>query len=307
MQIYGIDFTSAPKPRKQLTVASCSLDGEQLHVEAFERLERFEDLASLLARPGPWVAGLDFPFGQPQQLIDDLGWPPAWEGYVEQAANITLAEFTEALAAFRARQPPGQKQPPRATDLPAGSRSAMMLFGVPVGKMFFRGAPILMRAGVSVLPCRPRPESRVALEIYPRLVANKWVGRASYKHEQRRLQTTARLAARQAILAGVCGERPALDGRSVEAWYSCAARLSTDLADACLNDASGDTLDGLLAAIQAAWATTRPSYGIPEGHALEGWIVDPEMVDQRTGRRRTTELQNYRATEPPSRRDRRVL
>jgi hypothetical protein len=47
-----------------------------------------------------------------------------------------------------------------------------------------------------------------------------------------------------------------------------------DLAD----DPSGDSLDALLCAVQAAWSWTqrRNNYGEPEGSdTLEGWIADP--------------------------------
>jgi hypothetical protein len=54
--------------------------------------------------------------------------------------------------------------------------------------------------------------------------------------------------------------------------------LSRDQADACISDASGDTLDAVLCAVQAAWASSQPEYGIPPGcDPLEGWIVDPPI------------------------------
>ncbi len=45
-----------------------------------------------------------------------------------------------------------------------------------------------------------------------------------------------------------------------------------------INDPTGDTLDALLACVQAAWASRQDSFGIPvEVDALEGWIVDPSL------------------------------
>ena len=46
--------------------------GELIRLTSFEEFERF------LAQPGPWLAGFDFPFGQPRPLITHLHWPRRW-------------------------------------------------------------------------------------------------------------------------------------------------------------------------------------------------------------------------------------
>jgi len=49
----------------------------------------------------------------------------------------------------------------------------------------------------------------------------------------------------------------------------------------CIADYTGDKLDSVLCAIQAAWAYNRRAtdYGVPQGvDPIEGWIVDPEMI-----------------------------
>ena len=38
-------------------------------------------------------------------------------------------------------------------------------------------------------------------------------------------------------------------------------------------DGSGDLLDAVICALQAAWAARRPSYGLPKDTRGEGWIV----------------------------------
>jgi hypothetical protein len=43
--------------------------------------------------------------------------------------------------------------------------------------MFFEGAPRLLKAGVSILPCHPTDDSRICVEAYPRLVAKKYLQR----------------------------------------------------------------------------------------------------------------------------------
>jgi len=144
----------------------------------------------------------------------------------------------------------------------------MMLYGVPVGKMFFEGAPRLLVSGVQIVPCHPRASDRVAVEAYPALVARKWIGRQSYKNDTRRKQTPDQRTARAAILNGLRRE-----GRES---YGFELALDDEQAGSLLDDPTGDRLDALLCAVQAAWAHTQPYYGIPpDCDPLEGWIVDP--------------------------------
>lgn len=138
MKIFGLDFTSVPSKRKAITYAQCSMDGDNLALQSFGHLTSFNEFETFLAQPGPWVMGMDFPFGQPRKLIENLGWPATWEGYVRHVAEMSKSQFVEALAKYRAGRLKGDKQHLRRTDELANSRSPMMLYGVPVGKMFFR-------------------------------------------------------------------------------------------------------------------------------------------------------------------------
>jgi len=69
MNIYGIDFTSTPKRNKPITCLECRLEGNRL--EAVELIEwrDFEGIEVALRRTGPWIAGIDFPFGQSRKFI----------------------------------------------------------------------------------------------------------------------------------------------------------------------------------------------------------------------------------------------
>src|SRR5204862_1719349 len=78
LRIYGVDFTCAPRRAKPITAAVGLLAGTSLRLRAIERLQSFAEFETLLARPGPWVGGFDFPFSLPRELIDDLGWPLEW-------------------------------------------------------------------------------------------------------------------------------------------------------------------------------------------------------------------------------------
>jgi hypothetical protein len=271
MQTYGLDFTSAPSQRKPITCAACTLTDQTLSVRDFTELTDFERLEVFLMHPGPWTAGLDFPFGQPLKLVRNLEWSETWEGYVGMIARMSKQEFEAVLTAYRRPRPKGDKQHLRQADELARSRSPMMLYGVPVGRMFFQGAPRLLKSGVQVVPCRMNGDSRVVVEAYPALVARKWIGMNGYKSDTRRKQTAAHEEARRAIVEGLRAE--------CASYYGFELVLNDSLAADFITDPSGDKLDAVLCAVQAAWACTQPDYGIPaECHPAEGWIVDPGML-----------------------------
>ncbi len=150
MNIIGIDFASNPSRRKPVTCLRCSFDGDRLRAEKLERwpdLSRFEEE---LKRPGPWIAGIDFPFGQARRFIETIEWPRDWLGYVRQAKSLGREGFRHALDAYRAPRPDGDKEHRRKTDKAAGSVSPQKLYGVPVGLMFLEGAPRLAASGVTI-------------------------------------------------------------------------------------------------------------------------------------------------------------
>jgi hypothetical protein len=276
LRIYGLDFTSAPSRRKPLIALGCSLDGEILRVEDSEEMRDFAGFEEFLDRPGPWVCGMDFPFGQPKGLVSALGWPEGWEGYVGEVARLGKEEFENAIRADMARRPPGSKYRYRLADRRSGSSSAMMLFRVPVGKMFFRGAPLLLRAGVSVEPCRRTASSRVAVEAYPAVVARRFLGRASYKNDERRKQTTAHRTARERLVAG-------LESEALVEGYGFTVAMESEWREEFVREPAADALDSLLCAVQAAWAYTKrdENYGVPpECDPDEGWIVDPQLLER---------------------------
>lgn len=271
MKIYGLDFTSAPSYRKPITCAACILRNNRLRVSDLKFFGNFTAFEAFLSQPGPWLAGLDFPFGQPQKLIQNLDWPADWSGYVTKLALLSQSEFAETLAAYRRSRPPGDKQHLRLTDTLAQSRSPMMWYGVPVGRMFFEGAPRLLNSGVSILPCRPTPDNRIVVEAYPALVARRWTGQQSYKSDAKRKQTQEQAAVRQDIMAGVCSD-------ALRAQYGFSVELSDTLAMKLIQDPTGDQLDAVLCAIQAAWAYGHRFPIPPVCNPAEGWIFDPKLL-----------------------------
>ena len=261
MNIFGVDFTCAPRKAKPITAAVALLKGDSLVLEAVERLESFAEFEALLSRPGPWLGGFDFPFSLPLELLRDLGWPRAWPALVRHCSSMDRQQFRASLGAYRETRQPGSRYAHRATDRPAGSSSPMKLVNPPVALMFHEGARRLLAAGVSIPALMQGDEKRVALEAYPGLLVRRHLGvRESYKSDTRSEQTAARRAARTRIVAALAAGKP------------LGLRLKTKLD--LVADGTGDMLDAAICAVQAAWAARRPGYGIPaHAPAGEGWIV----------------------------------
>lgn len=270
MHIYGLDFTSAPMRCKPITCACCELNDTILIVKSCLKMPSFADFEAFMRSDGPWLAALDFPFGQPRKLISNLGWPQSWEGYMRIIASMGKAEFEDTLLSYRASRAPGDKLHLRSTDQLAGAISPMMLHRVPVGKMFFQGATRLFNSPISILPCRPTSDNRIAIEGYPALVARKLIGRRSYKNDVRGQQTIDKQMARREIVQGLCSER-------LREWYGLSVEMSDEMREMLIADAMGDMLDAVMCAAQAGWAylARERGYGIPvECDKEEGWIVD---------------------------------
>jgi hypothetical protein len=261
MRVYGIDFTSRPRPRKPITCAVCwSTDG-RLVLEEMRPLSDFMAFEALLAEPGPWIAGIDCPFGQSRRFIENIGWPTSWASYVGLVGGMTRPDFRAALEAYRAPRAIGDREHRRRVDAFAGSISPQKLFGVPVALMFYEGATRILESGATVPPLQCGDPERLIVEAYPGVLARQLIGRRSYKSDTKRKQETDHLAARQDILAG----------------------LTTVDADCGITiDPTGDQLDALLCAVQAAWAWSKrdANYGIPStADPLEGWIVDESLYE----------------------------
>lgn len=269
MRVLGIDFTSRPRRAKPITCLQCVLDGGTLRAGELTGWRSFDEFEVALLRPGPWIAGLDLPFGQSRRFIETIGWPASWAGYVRHAESLGRKGFRAALDAYRAPRDPGDKEHRRACDEAAGAISPQKLYGIPVGLMFFEGAPRLLRAGVRIPGLHEGDPGRIVVEAYPGVLARALIGRRSYKQDTKAKQTPARARARREILARI------LAGETVRD-YGFAVSAPLELAD----EPGGDSLDALLCAIQAAWAWTRRAdgFGRPkDSDPIEGWIADPRV------------------------------
>lgn len=266
MRLIGVDFSSTPSRRKPITAAHGELRAGTLHVSRVDRLPDWPAFETLLAAPGPWVGGFDFPFGLPRELVEHLGWPTGWADCIRRYASLTRDEIRRTFAAFCNERPPGGKFAHRACDRPAGSSPSMKWVNPPVAFMLHAGAPRLLAAGCHLPAVHAGDPARVALEAYPGMVARA-ITRESYKNDARALQTPARREARTRIVAALrAGAHPG--GLP----FAFAPALEAEM----LDDATGDVLDAVLCLVPAAWAWQRreAGWGLPPGtDPLEGWIA----------------------------------
>lgn len=275
MRIYGLDFTSAPSKRKPITCATCTFEGEVLKLEQGETFTSFTEFEMFLQRDGPWVAGIDAPFAQPRQLIEDLGWPQPWAAYAAHIGALGKDGFVMAVRAYKSGRPKGDKEHKRQVDVLAGAISPMKFSFVPVGRMFFQLAPRLAQTELNIPLLSPTNDSRTVVEAYPALITRP----CSYKHDHPRKQTPEHLGARQTIIQK-------LESEPFQATHVKTA-LSKAQKETLADDPKADVLDAFLCAVQAAWAYTQRhrNYGIPAGaDPLEGWIADPTLLPRKTAR-----------------------
>ena len=202
--IHGVDFTSRPRPRKPITIASGRLAASAFRLEALVEIAQWQEFECWLRRPGPWIAGLDFPFGLPREAVEDLGLPQAWPQLVVHVRQQTRLAFRDQLDRYRESRPFGRRYAHRAADHPAGAHSPLKLVNPPVGLMFLEGAPRLLDAGLSVPGLHTGDPLRIAVEAYPGFVARQ-ILRLPYKNDAVAKQTAAHRRARATLVAALTG------------------------------------------------------------------------------------------------------
>lgn len=265
-RVLGIDFTSAPRAAKPITIAMGCLEKRTFVLETIELAHDFAAFEARLRVKGPWLAGVDAPFGLPREAVHALGWPQQWPALVAHCAQLGRNGFRAALDRYRESRPVGNRYAHRATDHPARSHSPLKLVNPPVGLMFLECAPRLLQARVTIPGLLRGDAQRVALEAYPGYTARALVT-GSYKSDERAKQTPQRRAARRSIVARLRAPDNPL-GLELAAARGLLARL--------IDDASGDTLDATIAAMQAGWSLSRQDrrFGLPRRiDPLEGWIA----------------------------------
>lgn len=268
--VIGVDFTSAPSRRKPLTVAvgrwQAAAARPIYRLDEIRELTSLAEFERLLAEPERWVGGFDLPFGQPRSLIEHEGWPTEWQDFVRFYCAQPRDALRDVFRRWCAARPAGDKFAWRTTDKPAGSSPAMRWANPPVAWMMHAGIARMLAAGLFFPAHRygPRGSGKIALEAYPGFTARA-VCRDSYKSDLAAKQTATRRANRRAILAALEAGVAGLDIVAVltPAWRR---RLAAD--------GTGDRLDAVICALQAAHAAALPRYGLPRDlDPLEGWIA----------------------------------
>ncbi len=276
MIVIGLDFTSSPRKSKPITVANGALSGGTLRFTEIVSLYDFVEVGALLDSAGPWIAGLDFPFGLPRQFLADTGWLGNWTQQASRTASLSKRQFESLLIDYKANKPKGQKEPVRRTDRMTRAKSPLKLHYPPVGKMYYEGVKLLISADASILPCRPSSSERIIVESYPAVPARFLIKSQSYKSDTKKKQTLEQRAARREIIHGLISTQ-------FERSYHISVDLDSLLAEAAIDDPTGDSLDAILACVQAASASLDPSgrFYIPKDvDPCEGWIADPVVFDQ---------------------------
>jgi len=269
MKVFGVDFTSRPTKAKPITCAECRFDGQVLRLMGIDTFSTFAGFETWLGSPGPWIAGLDFPFGQARKLIRNLGWPSAWSDYMALIANMQRVEFVGLLEDYKRDRAAGDKEHLRETDRLAKSASPQKLYNPPVGKMFYEGATRLYRSSLNIEPLRPTNDNRTVIEVYPAFFIRRYIGRTPYKSDTRARQTQEKQAARIELLR-------VLQAKAFYHEYQFNLAITPAFRDRLVEDVTGDELDAFICAIEAAWSWNQrnENLGIPQNvDPAEGWIV----------------------------------
>ncbi len=273
--IIGVDFTSRPTRAKPITIAVGVLD-EKISTLTLHEIVRCEDMLvcqTTLEHLTPWIGAFDLPFGLPRDFVAEQGWlhnkttATTWRQITDITLKHTRAELVTRCKAYCDARPAGQKFAHRAVDRLAGSSPSMKWVNPPVLYMLHAGLPLLLALDC-VLPglTMGGNANRIALEAYPGFIARQ-ITRESYKSDDRQKQTPARETARRVIVS-------ALSQRHVST--NIALKTSRALQQQMIADASGDSLDAAICALQAAIGAMKgaPRYGIPADiDPIEGWIV----------------------------------
>jgi len=266
MLLAGIDFSCNPSRRKPITVATGRLEASRLVVDDVAELTTLAAFETWLRSPGPWLGGFDFPFGLPRAFVDAHGFGATAAEVIASVRGrcATRMAWRAFIDTWGNSQPAGARLLHRRTDAASAvtSTSPMQTRYVPVGLMYYEGLGRLIDAGVSLPGLRHAGDpKRVALEAYPRRLAHALVARRSYKNSDE----GDRRAMREAIVAG-------LEAGTDRFGFALASEPA--LRASLIADPSGDRLDAVLCLVQAAAASRRERYGVPDDvDPVEGWIA----------------------------------
>lgn len=285
MLVLGCDFTSSPNKRKPIVVCEAellpaylnhsqnSISSEKkaysvLNLRQIHSFISFAQLLDYLKNLPAWVAGFDFPFGLPRQLVHDLAWPTTWLASMQHYTALSRADIRAQFKAYCDARPVGQKFAHRATDLIAKSSSSMKWVNPPVAYMMHAGVPLLLELNAQIVGLHQAINAKpfYALEAYPGMLARFWAGNKSYKSDDIQKQDVNRAKMRENIINGILlGYAPL--GIQIQAPENILLQMK--------NDGSGDSLDACLCSISAAWALLE----YQKGHSLWGLSNNLDLLE----------------------------
>ena len=201
IELWGVDFSSAPTARKPIVVARGVLAQRVLRLQGLQSLHRMADFEALLATAGPWLGAFDFPFGLPRAFVRAHKLGDTAQAVIDEVQRrcVNRLAWRALIDAWGNTQPAGQRLLHRATDvaLPGlRSTSPLQTRYVPVGFMYYEGFSRLVAAGVFLPGLHAGDAARTAIEGYPGLLAFELIGRRSYKNDE----SSERLLARKDIV-----------------------------------------------------------------------------------------------------------
>jgi hypothetical protein len=261
MRVYGIDFTCNPSRRKPITCAVCDIDNGILRCEQVLTWsnKKFADFEKILVSEGPWIMGIDTAFGLAKKFIEENKWPKQWTGYIAIVNGMSKREFREFLDLYKQPRPVGDKEHKRVVDKRTGAMSPQ---NRRVNGIFYEATRRIVDSKTNIPLLRPLDKcNETIVETYPGHLARNILGRIGYRDSRVEEISFSQKELRARILQK-------LD------WVIAPGSI--------IDDPTGDQLDALLCAVQAAWAWSKrdANYGIPStADPLEGWIVDESLYE----------------------------
>ncbi len=256
--VIGLDFSGAERPGQAIWLALGRPQGAALTIDSVMpaadlpgagqvRETVYRALRTrLLAAPTPAVVGCDFPFSLPAPLLEGRDWPRFAAGFASRYADA--AAFR---AACRRAHPQGELR--RRTDHQA--KTPFCPYNLRLYRQTFHGirdilAPLAALPEVAVAGVLARPEARLVLaECCPASTLKaEGLYRPAYKG------TDAPAIARRRALATALSD--------------LGVRLDATVRDIVIDQAGGDALDSVLAALGAWRASQTPGFPVP-ADALE--------------------------------------
>jgi hypothetical protein len=268
-EIFGIDFSGAVDAGKKIWIARGRLEGERLRIRDCFKGESLPDsgrdrdrcLAALVdfIKQG-WDAafGLDFPFGVPKPLIEDATWEEFVTGFPSRYESPEKFRDTCRLAAHG-------NELRRATDL--GSRTPFAPYNIRLYRQTFFGisrilSPLVRDDLACVLPMQRAEAGKPwILEVCP---ASTLKDRGLYlSYKGRRAQhREARMQARAHLVEEIQGR-------------GFVHELDEGMRELVVEDAGGDALDSVIAAVATANALRdqkAASAGFTYPYRIEGYV-----------------------------------